>query len=124
MKNKLGVYFSPSSRPHGSNYNYKYTATIDLENPLTISPTNKASTIYPELKELMKRPEESKNWTYEERTAYDRDMDNKYDTKLRELLLRDWYDWVIMLDDKWDVSQYVVLDPNKINIKNKQSISK
>lgn len=47
-------------------------------------------------------------------------MDDKYDEEFRKLLLKDWHDGVIMLDEKWNVSQYVVLDPKNVNIKNKK----
>ena len=104
QKNKLGIYFSPSSKPTSKLRKYKITATIDMKNPLVISPTNKSSMIYPELK-----------WLAD---------DGEYDTKFRELLIRDWYDWVIMLDEKWNVSQYVVLNPEQVNVKNQWPIKK
>jgi hypothetical protein len=72
QKNKLGIYFSPSSKPNSTLRKFKITATIDMKNPLTISPENKASMIYPELKEYLADEQET-----------------QYDTKFRELLIRD-----------------------------------
>ena len=118
----MWVYFTPNPKKTGISYKYKYTANIDVKNPLTISPQNKSSQIYPELKQYLERPKESKNWSSEKLSEYARKMDDKYDEEFRKLLLRDWYDGVIMLDGKWNVSQYVVLDPQKVNIKNKQAI--
>jgi hypothetical protein len=63
--------------------------------------------IYPELKEYLADEQET-----------------QYDTKFRELLIRDWYDGVIMLDDKWNVSQYVVLNPEQVNVKKQWPIKK
>ena len=105
QNNKLWIYFSPSSKPTSKLRKYKITATIDMNKPLVISPKNKSSQIYPELKELLSD-----------------ELENQYDTKFRELLLRDWYDGVIMLDDKWVVSQYVVLNPEQINVKKQWAI--
>lgn len=107
QKNKLGIYFSPSSKPNSTLRKFKITATIDMKNPLTISPENKASMIYPELKEYLAD-----------------EYEDQYDTKFRELLIRDWYDGVIMLDDKWNVSQYVVLNPEQVNVKKQWPIKK
>lgn len=107
QKNKLGIYFSPSSKPNSTLRKFKITATIDMKNPLTISPENKASMIYPELREYLAD-----------------EYEDQYDTKFRELLIRDWYDGVIMLDDKGNVSQYVVLNPEQVNVKKQWPIKK
>ena len=92
----------------------KMSVYLDIKNPLIASPTNKISKQFPELKKLMERPEESKNWSFDERVKYEQMLDKKFDKELRKILKREWYDWVFYEDEKWNVDQFVALDPSQI----------